>query len=775
MRMKFSRLPIIFGYTMILILVTAIGYAYYNEEHTLCVMDDKSHFANELHRDINVLNMHLTTLALMGETAVEWTERDREAYRHQRLLIDSILYKFSRSFVSEASNIDSLRTLLADKEDKLCEIAETYRQQKALGEEMANRLPVIARQSAREEPQKTKRNGFLGIFGKKEEPKPTATTAMLYSFNRDLMAQRNAQNRQLKAHADSLSLQNRLFNEKMRSLISQLDGKAQENLIMREQEITETRNESYRDIGVLTCIVLLMLLASYIIIHRDIRRRDCYKQKLEDSIRQNKSLLEMRKKIILTISHDIRGPLTVISGSAELAIDTRDKKKRDGYLNNARFLCRHVVHLLNNLLDVYRLNEAKETPNNLPFRLNILLDRIATGTEQVINDKGLLFIHNFRNVDVTVNGDEDRIEQIADNLLSNAVKFTKSGTVGITAEYSDGKLSMEISDTGMGMTEETVGRIFNPFERADNVDHVEGFGLGLPITKGLVSLLGGTIDVVSNVGKGSMFHVVIPLPEADCSCVPNPPAEKSTGKLRLPSSVLVVDDDPSQCGIVREMLERNSVSCTVSTTVSGVVKAMRERDYDILLTDINMPGTNGFALFELLRKSTIGNSRDIPVIAMTARDDEDNRTLLGHGFSGCIFKPFSMQELLERISIVNVRCKMVADVDLSMLTADVVNKTGILRTLIDTTESDKSALKTAVADNNRKAIGNILHRMYSMWTMLHLETELQALRTAVKDKKTPAENIKALSDRVINVMEMLIENAKEEMEALKYEEQDFDR
>lgn len=98
------------------------------------------------------------------------------------------------------------------------------------------------------------------------------------------------------------------------------------------------------------------------------RCRDQNKHRLEESIRQNQSLLDMRKKIVLTISHDIRGPLNVISGSAELAIDTRDKKKRDGYLNNARYLCRHVVHLLNALLDVYRLNEAKEMPNNVLFK-----------------------------------------------------------------------------------------------------------------------------------------------------------------------------------------------------------------------------------------------------------------------------------------------------------------------------------------------------------------------------------------------------------------------
>ena len=380
---------------------------------------------------------------------------------------------------------------------------------------MANKLPVIVCQSTREEPQKAKRKGFLGIFGKKEQPKPTTTTTMLYSFNRELMTERKAQNERLKAHADSLARRNRHLNVRMQGLISYLDGKAQDILVERERKIAETREKSYRDIGLLTIFVLLMLLTSYGIIHRDLLQRERDRRKLEQSIRQNNALLEMRKKIILTISHDIRGPLNVISGSAELAIDTRDKKKRDGYLNNARILCRHVVHLLNNLLDVYRLNEAKETPNNIPFRLNTLLDRIALGAAQVINDKGLLFVHDFKNADVTVRGDEDRLEQIADNILSNAIKFTQSGTISFSVSYSDDILRMNFSDTGWGMSEETMERIFQPFERADNTGDVKGFVLGLSITKGLVSLLGGTIEVDSNVGTGTVFHVNLPLSLAD--------------------------------------------------------------------------------------------------------------------------------------------------------------------------------------------------------------------------------------------------------------------
>lgn len=102
------------------------------------------------------------------------------------------------------------------------------------------------------------------------------------------------------------------------------------------------------------------------------------RKRLEETIEQNTTLLEMRKNIILTISHDIRAPLNIISGSAELAMDTREKKRRNTHLNNIRIVCKHVVHLLNNLLDVYRLNEAKETRNDVPFNLNELLERIAS-------------------------------------------------------------------------------------------------------------------------------------------------------------------------------------------------------------------------------------------------------------------------------------------------------------------------------------------------------------------------------------------------------------
>lgn len=773
--MDTSRIPIVLGYMLILILIATIGYAYYNEEQTLVSMETESRNTNNVRCEINRLNMRLTSLTMMGETAFEWTETERGDYRQERMHIDSTLCEFSRIFISEAADIDSLRILLEEKEKKLLQLAEIYRCQKSLGDEMANKLPVIARQIAKEEPKKPKRKGFLGIFGKKEEPEPSTTTIIL-SFNRSLIAERRAQNESLKAQADSLSQQNRNLNIRLQNLISYLDGKAQADLRQQELEIAATREESYRDIGVLTAITLLMLFVSFVIIHRDMQRRDRNKKKIEESIRQNRSLLEMRKKIILTISHDIRGPLNVISGSAELAIDTRDKRKRDGYLNNARYLCRHVVHLLNNLLDVYRLNEAKETPNNVPFRLNVLFDRIAIGAAQIINDKGLLFKHDYRNIDVTVTGDEDRIEQIADNLLSNAVKFTQSGSVGIAASYDGDRLVMDISDTGIGMSEETLNRIFRPFERADNVEHVEGFGLGLSITKGLVSMLGGTIDVVSNVGKGTTFHVTVPL-ELTGKIEPDDINEgKPAGILRLPHNVIVIDDDPLQRDIVSEMLERNAVSCAVCATASDVVKAMRERDFDLILTDINMPGTNGFALIELLRKSNIGNSRTIPIVAMTARDDDDSKPLLKRGFSGCIFKPFSMQELLERISMVMEKPMVPDDVriDFSPLVENVTEPVKILKGLSESTSTEIAVLKKNIGHDDRNGVSAILHRIKPVWEMLSIESCLQPLRKSLWDRNSTPADIKKTAAGVITAMENLIENINEELKRIRDEEQNTD-
>lgn len=532
------------------------------------------------------------------------------------------------------------------------------------------------------------------------------------------------------------------------------------------------RQTSFRILSCVLGVAILLLALSYIIIQRDLRRREAGERKLKEIIGQNRDLLDMRKKIILTISHDIRAPLSIINGSAELAMGTRDRKRRNSHLTNIGVLCKHILHLLNNLLDVYRLNEAKETRNDTPFRLSDLLERIAAGFTRAANDKGLLFQCDFEGMDVTVCGDSDRIEQIADNLLSNAVKFTGAGSVGFTARYENGTLLLTVEDTGIGMSEETAARIFDPFERSAPDTNAEGFGLGLSITKGLVGLLGGEIAVASEVGKGSTFRVSLPLPLTDETVESE--AQTHNTSLRLPQRVLAIDDDPLQLEIVREMLERNGVSCTTCGNTRALVGEMRKADYDLLLSDIQMAGTNGFELLELLRNSNIGNSRTIPVVAMTARGDKEREAFASAGFAACIYKPFSMHELLDLIaSVVSDTKPEEVSADFASLTADVKDKKRLLRTFIEASRKDIAQLREA--DNDRERLREIIHRMLPMWELLQTDELLHAYRDVLHDDKADDGAVGEYTRRVIDRTVLLIAEAENEMKRVTDETEGPDR
>lgn len=734
------------------------------------IIESKNRQIDKIRQKAHNVHMQMIELSLLGETILEWGNADIELYHSKCMVIDSMLRQFKPIYPSE--RIDSICHLLDEKERLMLAIIEVLDKQEDTNEEIIRQIPTIVKQSTYEQPERPKRKGFLGIFGKKEKPKTTTTTAMLHTLNRDVIKQMQAQSHKLAEHVNNLSARNGELNKQLQSLILQMDIKVQKELQEREDEITAMQEQSLMQIGGLTGLILFLLMTSYIIIHRNIKNRERGRCKLEESLRQNNILLEMRKNIILTISHDIRGPLNVIGGSVELAMDAREKKKRDYHLKNVELLCKHILHLLNNLLDVYRLNESKETVNAIPFRLSDFLNRIAGSVTHIVNNKGLLFVPEFKETDVTVTGDMDRIEQIIDNLLTNAVKFTNAGSIGFTGIYADGRLTMTVSDTGVGMTEDTLERIFLPFQRTIDNTNADGFGLGLSITKGLVSLLGGTIEVASDLGKGTTFRVSLPLPETTETV-----EEDTAGKempLNLPRHVLVIDDDPMQLEVIREMLERNGVSCIPCTTAAEVVREMRKQDYDMLLTDIQMPGTSGFALLELLRKSNIRNSRTVPVIAMTARGDNEKDTLLGSGFTGCIFKPFSTAELLKCLSSLMDAPPASGLTDFTPLISEVSDKCKVLEKLIESSRRDMEDLQQAIETDDRKQLRETAHRMWPLWELLRKEARLGAYRELLKDKDAACEVIRRHTESMIGEIENLIIQSENEIKTIQSEEQDTD-
>lgn len=514
--------------------------------------------------------------------------------------------------------------------------------------------------------------------------------------------------------------------------------------------------------------------SSYLIIQKHLKRDSLLRKKMEGVIDRNNELLETRKNVILTISHDIRGPLNIIYGYVELAKDTRDRKRRNHHLENIETECKHILHLLNNLLDVYRLNESKETCNNVPFNLNDLLERIVTGFSHIANNKGIIFHHDSQNTDVVLCGDMDRISQIIDNLLTNAVKFTNAGMIQFNVRYENGMLYIEIKDTGIGMDQDTVSRIFRPFERLSSEANAEGFGLGLPITKGLVKLLGGSIDVESKIGHGSTFRVSLPLAvsnekiNSEASAVPQ-------DRLPLPQRVLVIDNDTLQLEIAKEMLERNGVSCTTCSNAKELVNEMRRQDYDLLLSDIQMPETNGFEILALLRKSSIGNSHTIPIVAMTARGEGEKEAFIKGGFTDSIHKPFSMRELLDMVSsVVSRDVEESHTPDFATFTADVLDKRELLRTFIIQSEQNMADLQSAIKTGDIEKLHDIAHEIKPSLELLRADAPLVKLRTTLNDSACDMNTVNEQVKLLIGHISGLITEAEKEIKKMSDETEGTD-
>lgn len=766
--MKIQR-KLALGYTIIVALIGGIVYMYLHEWRQMNRLEREVKEIHRLRQNVHEAYVHMLDLTMFGETILEWEEADTALYRVKRLKVDSILCEFKNFYSGE--RIDSLRHLMAEKEIQLFNISQLFEQQVELGEELAERVPVIAYESTQEPPKK--KGGFLGLFKKKEmTPSQSTTSTKLYTLNRDVIRKQSEQSRRLSETADSLAQRNLNINLKLKNFITVLDERVTADLQEREEQIIKTRERTKVWLGGITAFIFLALLLSYIVIMRDYGRKERGRRKLEASNRKNAELLEMRNKIILTISHDIRGPLNNIIGYTELAMDTREKKKRNLQLKKVLGRSKHILHLVNNLLDVYRLNQAKETMHPVPFRISDLLNRVVDGVTQPINDKGLLFEHEFVGADAVVKGDVDRIEQIINNLIANAVKFTSAGHIGFNVTYMDGTFTMKVSDTGMGMTEDMMRRIYLPFERAANAENSDGYGLGLPIAHGIVTMLGGTINVESELNKGTTFTVTLPLPVTD-----EPVEEENISfdaSLHLPKNVIAIDDDILQLELVKEMLERNGVSCTICSKVDKLTEEMRKRNYDLLLTDIQMPNTDGFKLLELLRRSRIGNSKDIPIVAMTARSEGEREALLDTGFDGCIFKPFSMNELLKVIASVVKGREPGSETDFSMVLANVSDKKKILRTMIESCEKDIVDLKIAMTAENRESMRSIAHRMFPMWEMVSMDEILLAYRNVLKDTDCDTQTVLNHTNHIITHIEHLIEDAGNEIERIVDEEKNID-
>lgn len=763
---------IFLGYIIITVIVLFLTVIMVKEHFCFRRFEGVINETNYARENIHKAHWYITKLATLGESVIAWDESDYNRYHYQRLKTDSILLEIKLGCCNflHPEQIDSLRVLLETKEIHLFRIMKAIQSRESSDSILANELPIIAMQSIRMKTITQKKKGLAGLFGKKETVQVPYITNEIQDFNKRLISARDWRNNQMETYVDSLRLQNKLLNQKLYDFVSFLDNQIQQSFTERNLKVTEARQESFQLFVLIVGIAFFIILISFFIIRFDLRKEEKIKFQLQQAIQENEDLLDMRKKIILTVSHDIRGPLGNIHNCVDLLSETREKKKREIYLNDIRHSCQHVLHLVNNLMDAYRINEAGDLHNDTPFYLNRFLKRISDEFSRKATSKGLILYSEHNGSNVTVKGDADKLEQVLANLLTNAIKFTSRGNINFHSEYSDGKLRIEIRDTGIGMDEETLKRIFAPFERAAQNVNSEGFGLGLFLTKGLIKVLEGKMDVESALGKGSVFRLELPLPETD-ELVEEDKSDHNTITI-LPKNVLVVDDDPIQLKIAEDMLGRKGISCKTCKNAREVVAALENSEYDLVLTDVQMPDTDGFGLLRLLRNSDIGNSRTVPVAVMTARGDGNSGIYEKEGFAGCIHKPFNIHGLLAFLSTIVSRTQVSVSgyFDFSSLLENTDDYCHMLSLVVMESEKELKEMESADRITDRENMRKIIHRMMPVWEMLGKDNILRDFQRILHDCDSQNETVHEHAIQTIEWLKKLIEETKNELK--KYENSD---
>ena len=418
-----------------------------------------------------------------------------------------------------------------------------------------------------------------------------------------------------------------------------------------------------------------------------------------------------------------------------------------------------MCEMLNTLLSFFRLDNGKEQPNFSPCRISAITHILETEFMPIAMNKGLaLTVTN--HTDAVVLTDKERILQIGNNLLSNALKFTENGGVSLTTDYNNGVLKLIVEDTGTGMTEKEQQRVFGAFERLSNAAAKDGFGLGLSIVQRIAAMLGGTIRLESEKGKGSRFMVEIPMPTADE--LPEQMNQTQIHQNHTFHDVIAIDNDEVLLLMLKEMYAQEGIHCDTCTEAAELMEMIRRKEYSLLLTDLNMSEINGFELLELLRTSNVGNSKTIPVVVTTASGNCGKEELMERGFSGCLLKPFSISELME----VSDKCAMKGNRNekpdfTSLLSYG--NEAVMLDKLITETEKEMQSLRDAERHQDLQELDALTHHLRSSWEILRADQPLRELYKLLHGNSTP--DYEALNKAVTAVLNMgadIIRLAKEE-------------
>lgn len=613
---------------------------------------------------------------------------------------------------------------------------------------------------------------------------PSDTIIQVLRNLQDTVADRREQlANTLLQRANNLRYNNSVLTSRINQMLRDIEEESVQQSIDRMQHKQSLLKETTRLIGGIGLIAIIVAIVFLVIIIRDISRSHYYRQQLEKAKQYAEDLLRSRENLILTISHDIRAPLSSIIGFIDLLLKRNPDERQRYYLDNMSGSSKHILSLVNDLLDFHRLEAGQIEIHPVPFSVSTLIQEIYVSFDPLAEAKGLKLRLDVKSgyMEQTYLGDTNRLRQVINNLLSNAIKFTPEGTVVLRAAITKKnekmyELDVTVSDAGPGIPEAEQERIFGDFTRLQGSEKVEGFGLGLSITRRLVELLKGTLNLHSVVGQGSDFILTLPIPLSDVvlkQAVVEEEAEAEPEVVSLAGErtvyCLLVDDDAIQLALTEELLKRSRVEVVCVSNPHAVLDILKNTVFDAIITDIQMPGMDGFHLLKMIRESGIQGTDKVPVIALSASVANEHSHYIEAGFTGFLSKPFTAVQLIELLNqLLTVHLEPVVKIDFSTLTAfaggDKEASASILKTFTEETNKSIDLLRKALQEEDRSEASRLSHKLIPLLTMLGANNLVQKLRILERnnEKELTREGWKTLLaeviDNVIDIVRQAVEN-----------------
>ncbi len=676
-----------------LILISiGIGSIYFVYRNTESITDEigmQSTYQQQEELVNNILTELLNAENHIGPMLVDTTDFNlyKEKVEVATDLMDTLKFTLTDPF--QIQSLDSVEGLLKQKEENLIELTKLTNRDNLEklykanirtmlnGEDMKNFANKHNFSSQKQDTTVQKRYAKRGnffqrlaeAFSKNGGPSDTTITmagleqkwldSLAYYYNPTDSAQRIIDDIKLKirdekyrtdkaimAKVNTLRENNNNITKQTKSILGKIEFDNRVNMQQAKARRNQTLAQTAETLRYITILAIVIILIFCWILFNDISKSRELRRLLEEKNKQ-------QEKMMISLTHDMKAPLGSAIGYMELMDNTPLSEKQQYYLSSIRKSSNQTLQLITNILDFNKLDNSKLILQPTLFSVKEMIEETYISFKPIAEKKGLKLLHNESGTPDKIYGDVIRIQQICNNLVSNAIKFTEKGEVSIATHVAEEEnnytLSITVSDTGIGISEEDKEQIFDEYERIHREGHTpqEGSGLGLSIVNRLVSLHNGEINVESELDKGTTFIITLPLDKMEEEA--NAPQINGD----MPIKVLVLDDDDTQLTLVSEVLSHES-NVTVFTQKDPMeaLKTLEREDINIILTDIQMPSINGFEFVKLIRQSPhISNSDTLPILALSARADITDENIKEQGFNGFICKPFSAQQLRDIVRL----------------------------------------------------------------------------------------------------------------------------